>query len=185
MKKNNIKPEKGSLLVSAPSLQDIFKRSVILLTEHNEKGSVGFILNKPLKIKLSEVVEDFPEFDAGVFLGGPVQPNVLNVIHRDSNVDGSFEISDGIYWGGNFDAIRLLAETGSLNPDNYRFYLGYAGWSPDQLNDELDTDSWYVNNSREEFIFSENTKNLWNEVLRNMGGEYSIISTFPDDPTVN
>ena len=90
---------KGKILISAPLLDDIFKRSVILLTEHNEEGSVGFIINKPTSYKLHDIIEDFPEFNAKAFLGGPVLQNSINFIHKSNNIlDGGFEIAEGIYW---------------------------------------------------------------------------------------
>lgn len=177
---------KGTLLISAPFLGDIFKRSVILITEHNEEGSVGFIINKSTDYKLHEVIDDFPEFDAPVYAGGPVQQNALNFIHR-SNVylEGAFEISNGIYWGGNFEMLKLLIENGSVDPEDFKFFLGYSGWSPEQLNNEIRQNSWYLKKSTEENIFDQDPGKLWSKVLKSMGNEYSIISTFPDDPSVN
>ncbi len=177
---------KGKLLISAPFLSDIFKRSVILMTEHGEEGSVGFIINKPTEFKLHEIVEDFPEFNAKVFLGGPVQQNALNFIHKENDVlEGGVEICDGIYWGGNFELLKILIESKNVNPDNFRFFLGYSGWSPDQLNNEIKTNSWFVNNQADRNIFDGKPEMLWGKILRSMGNEYSIISTFPDDPSVN
>lgn len=182
----NKEPSAGRLLISAPFMGDIFKRSVILLTEHNEEGSVGFILNKPTEFKLHEVIEDFPEFDAKVFLGGPVQQNSLNFIHKAGNIlEGGFEISNGVFWNGNFEVLKVLIENGSLDPEDFRFFLGYAGWSPDQLKNEIKRNSWYLNDASPEILFGNESEKLWSTILKSMGKEYSIISTFPDDPSVN
>jgi putative transcriptional regulator len=186
MSKEKVIPVKGTLLISAPFLSDIFKRSVVLLTEHNNEGSVGFIINKPLKMKFNEVIEDFPEFNAKIFLGGPVQPELVNFIHKAGNLlDGGVEIIDGIFWGGNFQTLKILAEQGSLNPEDFRFFLGYSGWSPNQLISELEIDSWFLNNSNKEYIFDPDSDHLWQKILKSKGGEYSVISTFPEDPSVN
>ncbi len=186
MTKLEEKPNKGKLLISAPYLNDIFKRSVILLAENDENGTVGFIINKPLRLKINEVVEDFPEFDATVFLGGPVQPDLLNFIHKAGDkIDGGYEISKDIYWGGNFETFKILAETGSLNPSDFKFFLGYAGWNPEQLTNELKINSWYINSPTINDIFSKDTEHLWEKTLNSMGGEYKVISTFPEDPSVN
>lgn len=182
---NNL-PSKGRLLISAPFLNDIFKRSVILLTEHNDEGSVGFILNKTTDHKLHEIIEDFPEFNAPVFLGGPVQQSSLNFVHKCADVlEGGFEIAEGIYWGGNFELLKLLIESKAVDPNDFKFFLGYAGWSPDQLTDEIKTGTWYLNDSTSENIFTNETKNLWSNVLKTMGKDYSLIATFPEDPSVN
>ncbi len=180
------RPDKGKILISAPFLNDIFKRSVIFLTEHNDAGSVGFILNKKLDIKLDDVVEDFPQFDANVYIGGPVEQETLNIVHRvGSVIDDSFEIGDGIYWGGNYEQIKSLISTGVLKSDDVLFFLGYSGWSPNQLDGEITTKSWYVSDIDEENLFDNDHSHLWADSLKKMGGEYSIISTFPEDPIVN
>ena len=183
---NFINPAKGKVLISAPMLGDIFKRSVILLTEHNEEGSVGFILNKPTDLKLNEIIEDFPEFDAKVYLGGPVQRDSLNFIRRKNYFeDDSYEISEGLYWNGNYEKLKILIETGNIDPEDIKFYLGYSGWGPGQLDNEMSIKSWYVNTPTSEMIFDEDDSKLWSTILRSMGNEYTVISTFPDDPSVN
>ncbi len=74
IKNNNIPPEKGCILVSEPFLQDAyFKRSVVLITEHNEEGSLGFVLNNPIDFNVTEIISDFPSIDALVGVGGPVR----------------------------------------------------------------------------------------------------------------
>ena len=181
-----IKPGKGKLLISAPYLSDVFKRSVIFLTYHNDNYSIVFILNKPLKYKASELIEDFPDFSAPVFLGGPVQPEMLNFIHKaGDSLDGGIEIGNGIFWGGNYETLKILAESRALDPDDFIFYLGYSGWGAGQLVSELKTDSWIVADSDPNFIFENNSQSLWGDILREMGGEFKIISTFPEDPSVN
>lgn len=186
MSKSSVKPSKGNLLVSAPFLDDIFKRSVILLAEHDDEGSVGFILNKPSEFKLHEIIEDFPEFNAKVFLGGPVQQNTLNFIHKANDIlEGGYEIADGIYWNGNYELLKLLIKSGNIEPDDFKFFIGYSGWNPDQLQREIQLKSWYVTNSTKENLFYQEPDKLWNRILKSMGNEYSVISTFPDDPSVN
>jgi len=186
MESGEQKPEKGKLLISAPHLTDIFKRSVIYLVEHDKNGSVGFVLNKPIKFNVNEIIEDFPEFDSKVFLGGPVQTELVNFIHKSPDkIDGGYEVQNGIYWGGNFDSLKILAEAKSVYPDDFKFFVGYAGWSPNQLDDEMKENSWYVTDAKPEFIFSNEPQKLWQAVLRSMGGEYITLSTFPEDPSVN
>lgn len=185
MDKQTIKLQRGTMLLSAPFLNDIFKRSVILLTEHNEEGSVGFIVNKLSEYKLNQVVDDFPDFAAPVYVGGPVQQNMLNFIHRSRDLSGGTEIGNGIYWGGDFENLRFLIDTGQANPDEFRFLLGYSGWGPSQLETELERDSWYLSNASAEFVFKDQSANLWSDALKKLGNKYAFISTFPDDPSRN
>lgn len=181
-----IKPTKGKTLISTPFLEDVFKKSVIYLTEHNENGTIGFILNKKLDVTLSEVLDDFPEFDAKLYLGGPVQQEVLNVIHRKGEIiEDSFEIQNGIYWGGNYEQIKSLINTGVINNDDMIFFLGYSGWSKGQLEGEIKSKSWIVSDIDEEILFEDRDKSLWSDLLKKMGGEYKIMATYPDDPIVN
>ena len=182
----NLKPDKGKFLISAPHLTDVFKRTVIYIVEHNENGTVGFIINKPLRYKINEVIDEFPEFETRAFLGGPVQTELINFIHKTPEIlEGGYEIENGIYWGGNFETMKLLIESNKLNPDDFRFFVGYSGWSSGQLEDELKVNSWYVVNASEKYIFYEEPEKMWQNLLRELGGEYAVISTFPEDPMVN
>mgnify|MGYP001170118283 CR=1 FL=1 len=180
------KIDAGKILISAPHLSDFFSRTVIFMTEYNENGSLGFVINRPVEGKLSELIEDFPEFDARVMLGGPVETEIVNFIHRAGDIiEGGLEICDGIFWGGNFNTLKLLAESGSLNPSDFIFFLGYSGWSAGQLDDELQENTWIVTESEAELIFDLEPDKIWAETLKRMGGEYNTIASFPVDPSVN
>ncbi|MCX7834348.1 MAG: YqgE/AlgH family protein [Ignavibacteria bacterium] len=179
-------PTKGKILISAPFLSDVFKRSVVFLCEHDDKGSLGFIINKPLKYKLNEIINDFPEFDAPVLFGGPVETDLVNFIHRAGDVlKSGYEINNGIYWGGDFEELKELIETGLVKPSDFRFFLGYSGWGAGQLHKELLDTSWFVGEGLEEYIFSTDYNSIWSKALRDLGREFAIISSFPDDPSVN
>lgn len=180
-------PEKGKILISEPFLNDPnFKRTVILLTEHNEEGSVGFVMNKPTAYKLNQVVEDFPEFDSPVYYGGPVQLNTLQFIYKGEDIiDGSAEILPGLYWGGSFDILRTLIEAGEVNSADFRFFLGYSGWGEGQIDEELGAKSWIVTGTTIENVFSDEPDKLWRETLKGMGRKFAILASFPDNPSVN
>jgi len=186
MDKSEIKLKQGIMLVSAPHLKDFFKRSVIYITEHNENGSVGFVLNKPTKFSITDIVEEFPEFPSKVFIGGPVQADLVNIIHKAGDIlTGGIEICDGIYWGCDFDILKLLAEENRINADDILFFVGYSGWSPGQLESEIMANSWILTESTENYIFNKEPGKIWNRILKDMGGDYAIISMFPEDPSVN
>jgi putative transcriptional regulator len=186
MVKGEINLKQGIMLVSAPHLQDFFKRSVIFITEHNDNGSVGFVLNKPTKFSITDIIEDFPVFHSKVSIGGPVQADLVNIIHRAGDtLTGGIEVCDGIYWGCDFDILKLLAEEKKISPDDILFFVGYSGWSPGQLESEIISNSWIVTNSAQQYIFSKEPGKIWNKILKDMGGEYAIISMFPENPSVN
>jgi O-antigen/teichoic acid export membrane protein len=138
--------KKGHLLIAEPSiLGDLsFNRSVILLADHNAEGSVGFILNKPLDYSVNDLV---PEVDATftIYNGGPVEQDNLYFIHNIPElIPNSVEISNGVFWGGDFEKTRDLINNGSINKDNIRFFLGYTGWDANQLETEMSANSWIL-----------------------------------------
>lgn len=182
----NLKPETGRLLISYPTLNDFyFKRSIVLLTEHNLKGSIGFVLNKEVKISLSSLVKDFPEIDALVSIGGPVSPETLHFIHRlGEKIPEAIHVVDDIYWGGDFEALKDLIKAGLVENSDLRFFLGYSGWAEGQLEAELDQDSWLVIKNEQVNLFQK--KNVkWTEVVKRLGEDFRLWQNFPDDPSLN
>ncbi len=185
--RNKIKPEKGRLLISEPFLPDPnFERTVVLLCEHNEEGSFGFVLNKPSILKVNEVMEDITGLDNVVFVGGPVQQDTLHFIHRNAGLENAVEIVDRIFWGGAFEKLMLLCETHQSTPKDIRFFLGYSGWGPGQLEAELEQDSWIVcDYVTDQLLFDTGSEIMWRKALENMGGRFSVYSNYPVDPRLN
>lgn len=162
-----------------------FRRSVVYLTEYNEAGAVGFILNQPSILSLSDIMggieEDFP-----VFVGGPVENNTLHFLHRGVEpIDDTREISNGIFWGGNFETVKILLNSKRLAAGDIRFFIGYSGWSPGQLEDEMEENAWLVAESKDHFVFDEDDETLWAGVVKSMGKRYEHIVNFPQDPNMN
>jgi len=184
---NKIKPEKGKLLISEPFLPDPnFERTIILLCENNEEGSFGFVLNKPSLANVSDVMDDIKDYNSAAMVGGPVQQDTLHYLHRQRGVDDAVEILDGVYWGGSFERILFLLETKQLPHKDIRFFLGYSGWSPGQLEEELKQDSWIVSDqASEELIFDTEPEGMWKKTLKVMGGRFSVYSNYPKDPRLN
>lgn len=185
--RNKIKPEKGRLLISEPFLPDPnFERTVVLLCEHNEEGSFGFVLNKPSILKVNEVMEELANVDNLVFVGGPVQQDTLHFIHRNASLENAVEIVERIYWGGAFENLMLLLETRQIAASDVRFFLGYSGWGPGQLEEELDQDSWIVcDYVTDQLLFDTGSDIMWRKALENMGGRFSMYSNYPVDPRLN
>lgn len=185
--RNNKKPKKGCFLLSEPFLDDdYFRRAVILLCEHNEDGSFGFVLNNYISIALKELVEDLGDFNAIVSLGGPVAPNNLYYLHTLGNkIPGSKEVLKGVYLGGEFDVLKTLINEKAIKPNQIKFFLGYSGWESKQLDREMREDSWIVTKPSVKLLMGKEDKNLWENVMNKMGGKYSIISKYPINPSLN
>jgi len=184
---NNINPAKGRILISEPFLYDFFfKRSVILLAEHNDEGTFGVIVNKPLNAKFNEVIRDFPKFSSKVYLGGPVQNDSLFFIHTlGERIEGSTEILPGLFWGGDVDRVKELITLKLITADDIRFFIGYSGWAPKQLEEELERNSWAVSNIDLDRLLGTRPRDLWSSSLELLGEEYSHWGNFPDDPASN
>ncbi|MBW6491851.1 MAG: YqgE/AlgH family protein [Lentimicrobium sp.] len=182
-----IKPLAGRILISVPFLQDFyFRKSVVLLADHNDDGSFGLIINKPVDVKLSDISEEFSGFDAPVYLGGPVKTDSLFFIHtRPDLIDEGSKILEGLYWGGNIDKVRELLRKGILGPGEIRFYVGYAGWTANQLDQELEENSWVVSLTDLNQVIRQDTKDLWNQTLKKLGREYKLWVNYPPDPLMN
>ena len=182
------KLNKGQLLIAEPSIiGDVsFNRSVILLADYTNKGSVGFILNKPLQYTLGDLL---PEIEASfiIYNGGPVEQDNLYFIHTIPElISGSIEISNGIFWGGDFELTKSLINEGKINKENIRFFLGYTGWDANQLESELEANSWIITyNNYEASILSKSSEQFWKEKIIELGGEYVIWSNAPENPLLN
>lgn len=183
----NIKPEKGKILIAEPFLNDsYFKRSIVFLTEHNEDGTVGFVLNKPVNINLEEVVSELQSFQTQVSIGGPVGTNSLHYIHTLGDIiPESIHIIDNIYWGGDFEIIKKILNSTKIKQNQIKFFLGYSGWQPEQLTDELKENSWIVSQLDPDIIMQPDTHNLWKKTISRLGKKYEIWSNFPEDPGLN
>jgi putative transcriptional regulator len=163
-----------------------FRRSVILLCEHSLEGSFGLVLNRPSGHLLSEASEEPLPFDAALWVGGPVEPHTLHYLHPyGPDLPGVLPVLDGVYWGGSFERVKDGILDQSLRPDQFRFFVGYSGWGPGQLDGEVDDGAWIVVEGSTEMVFSESDDALWRSILRSLGGEYALLSTFPDDPRMN
>lgn len=179
--------EPGTLLISAPMMQDPnFRRSVVLLCEQNdEEGAFGLILNRELDVQLGDVLEGYMTYDPPLYLGGPVQRDTLHYLHTRDDIPGGIPLPGDVTWGGDFEVVQELAKGGDASPDNLRFFLGYAGWGPGQLEDEIGEEAWIQAPSAARVVFDTEPDQLWRTVLRRMGGEYAVLANFPDDPRMN
>ena len=185
MSASEIEPAPGVLLVAPPVLSDPnFRRSVVLLCEHGEAGSFGLVLNHLLTVQLGDVLESLSGRREPLWLGGPVQPSTLHFLHRHGgDIAGAVPVVDGVCWGGDFDDVQRLLRSEAA--DGLRFFLGYAGWIPGQLEAEVEAGGWILARARAAFVFPDDPERLWSAVLRSLGGEYALLANFPEDPRMN
>jgi len=185
---NKIQPQVRSLLVSEPFMLDPnFKRSVVLLGEHNETGSMGWVLNQPSELMLSDVMDDIPFANFRLFIGGPVGQDAVQFIHKCyDQLNSGIDLGDGVYWGGNFEVLKTLIENKSIDEDDVKFFIGYSGWTAGQLDQELHENTWLVSNDfNPDLLFVNDGENLWKEAVVNLGPKYAHIAKFPKNPMWN
>ena len=182
----NPAPKQGCILISEPLLSDTyFKRSVVLITEYSEKGAVGFVLNKPVDVPVNDLLSDFPYFNSKVYVGGPVAKDTIHFLHTLGElVEGSVHVIDDIYWGGDFDVLKDLINEGIVDTSQVRFFLGYSGWSPNQLETEIEENAWLVSSVNSDKIMSAD-KDIWKKTLNFLGKKYKVWSNVPENPTMN
>jgi putative transcriptional regulator len=181
-----IKP--GTLLLSDPFLQDEnFIRTVIIICENDKDGSFGLVVNKPFDYQLGEIIPELS--DVGffpVYQGGPVKLNTLHFLHkRPDIIKKSIPLTNGIYWGGNFDELIQALQLKKIASNELRFFVGYSGWSENQLEDELADKSWITHTANAAHIFETDLKNMWGNILKEKGGEYAYMANYPLDPQFN
>jgi putative transcriptional regulator len=176
----------GTLLISDPFLKDPnFMRTVVFLCEHTKDGSFGFVLNKVLEQQIGDLLIDAEGIRFPVYNGGPVQRDTIHFLHQRPHDIGGFEVTDGIFWGGDFEKVLALLKEGELTTKDIRFFLGYSGWGEGQLAGELEEKSWITREANKRFVFDMNTPQIWKASLTDLGGEYSQMVNYPIDPQLN
>jgi putative transcriptional regulator len=183
---SELNPESGRILISQPSLHErFFGRSVVMLAEHSPEGSFGFIVNKLANVRLSKVTTEFGNFDTDLYLGGPVNVDNLFYVHSKGTIRDSLKIIEGVYWGGDMDEIRKLILSGKLKENDIRFYAGYSGWEPKQLERELKEKYWIVVEGKSNYVFGTRPSNLWKNIVLKLGNDYAPWVNYPADPILN
>lgn len=186
---NNLLPAKGSIIIAEPFLQEAyFQRSVVLLAEHNPSGSMGFVLNKKLDLKVNTF---FPELKESasipIYLGGPVSADKLFFIHTLGNtiVPNSEKLTESLYFDGDFNALKRYILNGHSIEGKVKFFLGYSGWTEDQLLNEIKQNSWVVSQESSINMLCAEGEEFWKSTLSVLGGKYKNWINYPKDPYYN
>jgi putative transcriptional regulator len=180
-------PEKGKILISEPFLPDtFFNRTVVYLADHTSEGSVGFILNKKLEIKVCDAISGFDKWEEYLSMGGPVSPDTLHYLHNLGDlIPKSVLVDENIFWGGDIDFIRNLIRNDKVTNSQIRFFLGYSGWSAGQLERELKENSWIIAKVKTDIVLDNKITNSWKNVLRGLNKRYRMWADFPESPDMN
>lgn len=182
-----MKLNKGKLLIAEPAIlnDSSFNRAIVLLTEHTPNNSVGFILNRPLDYTVNDLLPEI-KCEFPVYQGGPVEQDNLYFVHKIPElIPDSIEVADGIFWGGNFESLKDLLNNEVLDASDIRFFLGYSGWGKQQLDKEMNQNSWFIGENDFENIFSTDNENLWKNKLLQKGGDYKLWANAPSDFNLN
>ena len=184
---NNVLPSRGRILISEPFLRDAtFGRSVILLVDHTDEGSMGLVINKQLPLFLNDIIMEFKYLDEiPLYKGGPIATDTLFYLHTLSDIPGSISISKGLYLNGDFDEIKKYILQGNKISECICFFLGYSGWDSEQLSNEIRENTWLVSEEEKSYLMKNNIKDMWRKALEKLGSKYETWSRFPQVPTLN
>lgn len=184
---NHIAPQQGHILIAEPFLAgSYFNRSIIILASYNENGAIGFILNKKVDYPVEDLFVNFPDFDSEIHIGGPVGTDSVYFIHSLGDaIPGSIHIKENLYWGGDFDTLKMQIKLGLVNSQQVRFFLGYSGWEAGQLEEEIKENSWLVTDVPQTELMTIDENSMWAESVRAMGGKYKMWENFPENPLMN
>ena len=186
---NKAIPRQGSLLVSAPFLKDYhFARSVVLVVEHNDEGSMGIVMNKNFSnlMTLNELVPELASIPPiPLYKGGPVGRETLFYLHTFSYLKDALPLGNGLYVNGDFEQMKRYILAGGETQGMVRFFMGYAGWQRGQLTQEIEANTWMVSNDSQVDLLNMYLRDLWKESLCDMGGKYAVWSRYPKYPIMN
>ena len=178
---------RGKLLLDSGQLRgSFFQRSVILICQHDAQGAFGLVLNRSTGSSVGEMIDvELPDTlkEHVLFVGGPVQPSALSYLHTDSfipdanvlpNLSLGHSVETLLEIGGSFSATRKV-----------RLFAGYAGWSPGQLEQEMERKAWLIHPASLQLVFETDPVQLWQTVLRKKGWKYKLLSQMPEDLSLN
>lgn len=167
-------------LLAMPALQDsIFTNSLTYIFEHSEEGAAGLVINKPIGMSVEDVFvqlelpADGTKAQDAVLAGGPVSPHQGFVIHRDGQWDETLSVNQGVCISTSLDILRSLAA--DQGPDEALIVLGYAGWAPGQLEDELSHNAWLTLMADPDIIFDTPMAERTGVAARQLGFDLSML----------
>lgn len=186
----DIQPERGSLLISEPMMEEsYFSRSVVMILDiDGGRGHLGLVMNKSTNLTLQNLLPEWVNGgDVPVFSGGPVDPQRLFMLHTlGHRFHGATEVIPGIYVGGRIEDIVKYIDEGGEIEGKVRFFLGYSGWSKDQLKEERMNHSWAVDLHPDvSGLLKGEGNSYWRREVKRLGENYRSWLMVPQDPSYN
>lgn len=176
---------KGKILISTPDISnDIFSRSVILMIEHNDQGAFGLLLNKKSP-EPSKILEKLFQTKISVYNGGPVENDKVFFIVKGAPITELFvKLDANFYLTEDIESVITAIINNQLQLEDVRIFSGYSGWSPGQLEQEIERKSWIVVDVFQlDYTLVE--EDLWKKIMQNLGGEFLLWANAPKDVSLN
>lgn len=178
---------RGRLIIASPRVMDPnFRRAVVLVTEHSASGAMGVVLNRPSDTTVDEVVPDLVPLVDGdelVHVGGPVAATSVVVLAEFDDPEAAAMLVHGDLGFVPAEAADHAAFADTLR--RRRVFAGHSGWGPGQLETELGDEDWIVTDAARDDVFAADTEALWSTVLKRLGRDYALLTTMPNDPSLN
>lgn len=178
---------KGQLLLDSGQLNgSFFQRTVVLICQHDAEGAFGLVLNRSSGNKLGEMISaEVPEplKEQPLYLGGPVQLSALSFLHADNFLPEA-SVMPNLDLGHSLDSLVEIGESFSSGK-KIKMFAGYAGWSPGQLEQEMERKAWLTHPASLELVFDADPDQLWQMILREKGWKYRLLAEMPEDISLN
>lgn len=178
----------GQILISEPFLPDPnFRRTVVFLAEYSELGAVGYVLNHKTDFAVNLVVKELDFVYNTIYQGGPVELDSFHYFHTYNTITNATHIKDTIYWGGDFEELTNGLKEGAFSEENCMFFIGYSGWAPGQLEEEVNEGSWIITDLDDALILNPpiDDNELWKEAIKSVEGDDSLLYNSPTEPSLN
>ncbi|MBM79569.1 MAG: hypothetical protein CMJ78_03120 [Planctomycetaceae bacterium] len=183
---------KGSFLIAGKDLRDRnFYKTVVLIVEHGENGAMGLVINRPSTMSVAHVLSEhfqLPETNDLVYVGGPVEPAALFVLHNCPHLDESgYSVAAGVYVGSSAESFQSVIEEAIADDSDfrYRIFSGFAGWAPGQLEGEMDRGDWFIQPFGGEFVLNDDPYYVWDELMERVHLENRMLLEVRVDPEWN
>lgn len=180
-------PSIGDFLIAEPFMQDPnFQRSVVLLCQKQDDGYVGFTINRKIDYSVGDLVEELADSTMPLFDGGPVGKEQMFFLHSMPElISGGIMIQKDIYWGGDFEQVKHMVQSNTIDPNRIKFIVGYSGWESGQLEDEMKERSWHIAPATSFLVLQEQPEAIWKNAIKLLGEEFKPLINYPKDPSFN